>query len=241
MKKTKVFSVALLSIALILLVGISSACGEIVKGNGNVITDDRNVSTFDGIRIGGSFEVFLEQGNSESLRIEADENLMSHIKTEVRGGVLHIWIKESVIRAESMRAYITFVNVENIDISGAVELSGIGSLSFDDLGIEASGATEIDLNLHAGSLELDLSGSSEVDLEGKASNMNLGISGAGELFAEDFLLQSCDIGISGAGSAVINVSERLDIDISGAASVRYKGQPKVSQRVSGAAKVRSID
>ncbi len=241
MKTTRVYVVVLFAFSLMLIGGVSSGCGEIVRGNGNVITEDRTVSSFDGIKVSGAFEVFLEQGSNESLRIEADENLMNLIKTEVRGGVLRIWIEESVIRSESMKAFITFENIESVDISGAVELNGVGMLNFDDLELEASGATEIDLNLNADNLELDLSGSSEIDLEGEASNLTLGISGAGELFAEDFILRSCDISISGAGSAVINVSERLDIDISGAASVRYKGQPKINQRVSGAGKVQSID
>jgi len=241
MKKNMYSRIVLFALVTVILGSLISACGEIVKGNGNVITEDRSISSFDGIRIGGNFEIFLEQGSVESLRIEADENLMGLIKTEVRSGKLIIHIEENVIRAESMKAYITFVNIEDIDISGACELIGVGMLNFDDIEIEASGATEIDLNLHADYLELDLSGSSEVDLEGDATEMSLEISGAGELFAEDFILQTCDISISGAGSAVINVSDILDIDISGAASVKYKGQPKVSQRVSGAAKIRNID
>ncbi len=241
MRRKKYLLVAVIAVFFIGFVNLLTSCDAIVRGNGDVITEDRSVSSFDAIRVSGSFEIFLEQGTSESLRIEADENLMDIIKTEVRSGILTIYTQGNIIHAESMKVYITFVNIDDIDISGAVELTGKGMLSFSDIDIEASGAAEIDLNLQADDLEIDLSGSTEVDLAGKASKMSLEVSGAAELFAEDFELERCDISISGAGSAIVNVRDELDVDISGAASVRYKGQPRVSQNVSGAGKIRSIE
>lgn len=241
MKRNSCLFITVLVISILTIGGLVTSCIDAVRGNGNVVTEDRPVKEFDALRVSGSFEVIIEQGNEESLRIEADENLMEIIETDVRSGTLIIHTEENVIRAESLKAYITFIDLYDIEISGAVELDCIGDLAFEDLFIEASGATEIDLDLNTELLEIGLSGSSEIDLSGTASEMTIDASGAAELFAEDLELKTCYLSISGAGSAVVNVSDLLDIDISGAASVKYKGEPRISQRVSGAAKVRRID
>ena len=55
-----------------------------IKGNGNIITTDRSVSDFDKIGIAGSFDVILKKGNEGAISIQADENLMEYIITEVR-------------------------------------------------------------------------------------------------------------------------------------------------------------
>ena len=208
-----------------------------IDGNGKVKKETRNVSSFDAIKIGGAFEVYLTQGN-ESLVVEADENLLDIITTEVRGGTLVISTDKNIKNAEELNLYIGFKDLERIDISGAVELKADGRLKFDELDIEGSGASEIELDLTADRLSLDFSGASELDLAGSAGTCNIDISGASEIQAYDLELKDCTIDISGAGEAKLNVSDKLKASVSGAGSIRYEGNPSVDSRVSGAGSVR---
>ncbi len=237
---TKKLTMVALSLMLGLVTLASSACMFMdgVDGNGNVKKETRDVSSFDAIKIAGAFEVYLSQGSSEGLVVEADENLLDLIQSEVRGGTLVIDTKENIRDSKELNLYITFKDIEKMDISGAVELKSEEKLKFDELRIDGSGASEITLELEANKLECDFSGASEIELSGSAKYCSIDNSGASELDAYDFVVGEYDIEISGAGDAKIHCTDVLKARISGAASIRYQGDPKVDSRVSGAGSIK---
>lgn len=240
MKTGKIKSIGIFAILLLFITSISSGCMLIdgVEGNGRVVTEERNVSDFNGIDISNAFEVILKQGSSESLTIEADDNLLELIVTEVRGGVLKIYSEKNIRHPKSLKIFLTFKEIDYIDISGAVELTSDGKLTFDKLEIDGSGASEIDLELSANRLDIDFSGASEIDLKGKVTKVNIDISGASEISAYDLETDFMNLDISGAGEARVFVNEELNVEASGAASVRYKGNPSIDTNVSGAGSVK---
>jgi len=218
----------------------SAGCNylEGISGNGNVVKETRNVSSFDGIKIGGAFKVFLSQGNTESVVIEADENLMSIIETDVRGGKLVVGTEENIRHSKKLNIYITVKTLKNIDVSGAVEMKSEGKLELENLDFQGSGASEITLNFTADHVEGDFSGASEIEFEGSAKSCRLDMSGASELKAEGFEVTAFDLVLSGAGDADIHVTGKLNARVSGAANVRYTGDPKVDSEISGAGSVK---
>ncbi len=209
-----------------------------IKGNGKVVKETRDVSGFSKIGVGGAYDVILIQGNNEKVVIEAEENLMEYIKTEVVAGKLKIYNKESLRPKEGMKVYITFKDLEKIDISGACDLNNEGILSLSDLEIEGSGASDIDLKLKLNELEMDCSGASDIYLEGSAQEFDIEVSGASDLNAFEFEVDECSVSLSGAGHVEVYVNKKLDIDVSGAGSCYYKGSPQVNQSVSGAGSVK---
>lgn len=240
MKTEKIKSIGIAAILLLFITSISSGCMLIdgVEGNGRVVTEERNVSDFNGIDISNAFEVILKQGSSESLTIEADDNLLELIVTEVRGGVLKIYSEKNIRHPKSLKIFLTFKEIDYIDISGAVELTSDGKLIFDEIEIDGSGASEIDLELEAEKLEIDFSGASEIDLKGKVTDVEISVSGASEISAYDLETDFMDIDISGAAEARVFANKELNVEASGAASVRYKGNPNIYTNVSGAGSVK---
>lgn len=202
-----------------------------VDGNGHVIKETREVSSFSGLYVGGAFNVFLTQGGSESLSIEADENLMPLIETRVKGNTLEITSKENIGRYKKLNIYINFENLKTLDVSGACEVKGEG-LGFPTLRFEASGASDVELNLTADDLICDYSGASEITLSGKAGKCNIEMSGANEIDAYDLEVGDMEINASGASDAKIFVTGSLKVRSSGASSIRYKGSPTVDSDVS---------
>ena len=223
----------------------NSAClylAESVDGNGHVIKQERDVSPFHAIRVGGSFEVSLIQGDRESLVIEADENLMDFIRTEVSGHTLVVETEGNLRNYDRLKLYITFRELELIDVSGAVNIYGDNTLTFGDLTIESSGATELTLDLEASSLSMELSGASEIDLAGHCRTANLESSGASELRAGNLETEKFTLNISGAGESTVFVTNTLDVNVSGASQVRYKGNPQtINQETSGAGSISKMD
>lgn len=209
-----------------------------IKGNGKVVKDERNVSGFTMLSVGGAYDVILIQGNTEGVVVEAEENLMEYIKTEVSGGKLKIYNKEPLSPKEDMKVYVTFKDLTKIGISGACDLENEGTLSFNELEINSSGASDIELTLKLDELELDCSGASDIELIGSAKELELELSGASEIEAFEFEVEECNLELSGAGHAEVYVTKELDVSVSGAGSCYYKGNPQVSQSVSGAGSVK---
>ncbi len=209
-----------------------------VDGNGDVQKENRDVSGFDAIRVGGAFEVILTQGNSESLVVEADANLMPLIRTEVRNHVLIIDTEKNIRNAEDLNLYITFKTLKNLRLSGAVEVKSENNIRTDALRIEGSGASEVTLDLITDELSCEFSGACEINLSGSAATCDINLTGASEVDAYDFEIGTLDIEISGAGDADVNVTGDLRARVSGAGTVRYKGNPRVDSYTSGAGSVK---
>ncbi|MBC7722662.1 MAG: DUF2807 domain-containing protein, partial [Pedobacter sp.] len=65
-----------------------------VKGSGVLTTEVRTVSNAEKIKSMGSFNVEITPGATTSVKIEGDDNLVKHIITESRNGVLVIKIED---------------------------------------------------------------------------------------------------------------------------------------------------
>lgn len=232
---------AISAILITLLIIVScNVIGEI--GSGNVIREERKVSSFNGIDVSGAFDVMLTQGTANSVFIEADDNLMHLIRTEVRDNILVIDNKKPIAHSKSLKVFITFTDLKSIDLSGAVDIMSQSKLTLSDLSLSGSGASDGKLEMDVQKLKIDCSGGSKLRLSGSARDVDVDASGAVDLLAFDFPAETYKLSISGAGKADINVSKELNVDISGAATVHYKGNPaKNVQDISGAGTVKKVD
>jgi len=229
---------------LIFLIGtfiILTSCFNSIDGNGKVVTEKRKTESFNAIDVAGAYEIILVQGKKEALEIVADENLLEYIDTKVKNNTLFISNKETIRNSKSLKLYITVVDLDNIDASGAVDISNKNILKSNNLEIDVSGAADINLVVDIKDFEINLSGASETTLKGSSANFDIDISGAGELNALELETKDAKIELSGAASASIFVTESLDVDISGAGSVKYKGDPILKQEVSGAGSIKKIN
>jgi hypothetical protein len=243
MKKMKLDRTFFLALITLTVAGFLSGCNEIqgVNGNGNVSTEQRHVDPFSAIDVGGAFQIVLRQGDTVSLILEADENLLQHIITEVRNNQLEISTDRNIGRFEKLKAIITFKSLDEINLHGAVELWSEKSLNFNDLSIDGSGATEMEMTMTVQKLLLTLTGSSEVTLSGTAREVDSRMSGATDLKADDFETNILTMDMSGAGEADVYVTEKMDVTVTGAGDVRYRGEPQqINQNVSGAGSIEKL-
>ncbi|MCX6249916.1 MAG: DUF2807 domain-containing protein [Bacteroidetes bacterium] len=243
MKTTRTFTAILFGIIMINISTLLAGCYMIGEtGNGNVIKQTREVSTFNSISVSGAYDVILSQGTAQSVVIEADENLLPLIKTEVRGNELEIYNKHSIGHSHCMKVYVTVTDLRKIDLSGAVDLSTQTKLTTDELSIDESGASDTKMDIAVKKLNIDCSGGSKLRFSGSATQVRMDVSGAVDIFAYDLATESFHLEISGAGKAEINVSKELNASISGAGTVHYKGTPeKLLTDVSGAGSIRKAE
>ncbi len=224
MKSLKFLTVALVSLSI-------SACtqGQIrktVHGNHNVVTEERKVNSFTAVRVSTGIDVYLKQGNNESLSVEADDNLQEYILTEVRNGELHVYTDANIRDAERKRVYVTMRDIRSLRTTSAGDIVGQTPVKSDKLILSASSAGDIKLDVTANEIQVDINSSGDVTLTGTADKLNADLSSAGDLNAYDLRVREADISASSAGNADINVSEKITARASSAGDVNYKGDPK---------------
>jgi hypothetical protein len=212
-----------------------------VRGSGNVVTQERQVSGFDSVALSGVGEVFITQGDAESLTVETDDNLMRYIETEVRNGTLELRSADNTIPipSQSITFRVSVVNLTGLDSSGAGSFQ-INGLDTDRLKVTLSGAGDIGINsLKATDLEIQSSGAGNIQAAGAVETQEIDLSGLGNYNAPDLESRTASVHMSGAGNAVVWALDTLDVGISGAGNVEYFGSPQVTQDISGAGKVTS--
>ena len=219
--------------------------GGAVAGSGVVKTETRQVSDFNAIVMDYPAEITVRQGKSASLKIEAEDNLLPQLSTEVQNGTLYLknteqsW-QQRVHPSEPVIVTISVVDLNKIQFPTAGKML-IESLQTDSLAISVSGAGDVTLNdLEAGTLNLNLNGAGNLKADGVADTLQINISGLGNFNGEGLQSQDADINISGAGNAQVWVERQLSAGISGAGSIDYYGSPQVSERISGVGNVRKI-
>jgi Putative auto-transporter adhesin, head GIN domain len=212
-----------------------------ITGSGQTSTETRSIGRFKSVRISGAFKAILVKGETSALRLEADDNVLPRIETFVEGGILVIKPKNNswFQNTGPMTAYITFTELEGLDVSGAVSASCESAIETPRFAIDASGASNLRLTLKVNELDGDVSGASKINLSGSADRFGLDASGATSLYAFDMRTLRTRLSLSGASKVEISVSESLDVDASGASKVTFRGNPR-SQHIdaSGASKVR---
>lgn len=202
-----------------------SMMAQDVKGNKNVVKEERSITTFSKLNVGGAFNVYLNQSDETSLVVEADENLMENIKTEVNGDELRISSK-NIKNAKALNIYLSSPKIERLKISGAATLEGENTLTADDLEIIASGASEVELMLDVDELETRASGASSLTLSGSARYHEINASGASEVEAYDLVTNITDAKASGAAQLRINATKEVTSSKSGAGSISVTGNPE---------------
>lgn len=219
--------------------------GGAVAGSGVVKTEARQVSDFNAIAMDYPAEVTVRQGKTESLKIEAEDNLLPQLGTEVRNGTLTLKNTEQnwgqrVNPTEPVIVTISVVELNKVQFSTAGKML-VEGLQTDSLAISVSGAGDITLtDLKASDLNLNLSGAGNLKADGVSNALQLNISGLGNFNGGELQSQEADVNISGAGNAQVWVERQLNAGISGAGSIDYYGSPQVSERISGVGNVKKL-
>jgi len=212
---------------LILLVTGSTSCivnfNETIYGSGNVITEARDVSGIDGLKVSTGIDVVIKQGDKESLEIHADDNLMEHIKTEIVEGTLKIYTDKSIRQEKSLKAYLMYKDLNMLRITSAGDVTGENTLKTEKLRIDVSSAGDLKLDVEADEISLDISSSGDVRISGTAGYMDADLSSAGDLNAYELIVKDCEVDCSSAGDARIYATGEMDLSCSSAGSIYYRG------------------
>ena len=216
-----------------------------VAGSRNVISQTRPLEDFTMINVNYPVNVNIQQGPSDSVTIQAEDNLMPQLSTNISGGTLvlenseHNWNKR-VNPTRTVQVSLTVKNLSAVNFSSA-ENGTISGLQSDSLSISVSGAGSVTLTgIKVKSLDMQLSGAGSLKADGTADQTSIHISGLGSFDGANLAAQSANASISGLGNASLWTKNALVANISGTGSISYYGSPTVQQSVSGLGSVRKL-
>lgn len=228
---------------LLVVASITSGCVMYpgISGSGNIVSESRSVKGFKAVSVGGSGTIHITQGDTESLEVKADDNLLPYLRTEVEGEHLKIWWNRGNLRFSTGPVYTLEVRrLEKLDLSGSLHAE-MDRLTTENFEGRISGSGKIQLGrLKAGDVRLRISGSGDVSLdEGIVDSLDLSISGSGNARTAGVEAGKVEVSISGSGNAEVHAINSLDANVSGSGNVSYLGSPRVNSSVSGSGRVRS--
>lgn len=235
--------ILLFAVAGVLL--FSDSCGvNVLKGEGKKGTVSRSVGTFNAIDVAISSDVKVTVADGAIPRVElvGYENVMKHIKTEVKDGILHITFDLDdtwQIDDEDVEVVVTVPSLSAFSLSGSPDAEIYGNLKGAEFKLDVSGASSVMIdNINTEKLLVDMSGASELNIKGGVVKIaNYDISGAGKIEAFPLQTEETNASFSGAAEGEVSVSKKLDAGISGAGSIKYKGTPEVVKHISGVGSV----
>ena len=193
------------------------------------MTEVRELEGFHSVDLRSFGRVVLMGGSQQKVEVEAEEDLLPRVRTEVRDGVLVVglrWWLGALLRMPELgevQVRVTAPQLRSVRLSGAGQVRSEGALSAEDLDLRLSGAGHLALELKARRVETRLSGAGAVELSGTAEEQEIRLSGAGAVKAERL------------------ASRRVRIRASGAGSVRYLGKPRIESRITGVGRLFPID
>lgn len=252
MKKKLFLFVSLLVIASL----ITASCtltggrglGGGVPGSGKIQTESRDTGPFKAVSLEyPGAEILIRQGEEETVQIEADDNLLPQLSTEVLSGKLTIknlktnW-KASVHPSKPVKIAITVRDLNEIELPTPVGTLEVNGLQASTLKLLLSGGAQVKLNeIQVGLLDAVLSGAGDIQVSGTADEVKLVLSGLGNINAANLKSNKATVELSGMGDATVRVQEELTATITGAGSIQYYGNPQVEQNVNGAGSVKPAE
>lgn len=236
-------------VIILCLVLVTLACGvnfnfaadEAVRGSGKVVSEERTLSGFSQVSLANQGDLVIEFGDEEKLVIEAEENLLQYIESDVSGGKLQIGTRNNVnIRpTRSIRYFLTVTQLEGLEVlsSGSITASNIVVDRFT-AEIKSSGNMRID-SLDADQLRVEVLSSGNIDIsDGQVEDQVIRINSSGDYDAARVQSISAEVDINSSGSARIWVTDSLDVEINSSGNLYYRGEPaRLFTRINSSGKV----
>ena len=198
-----------------------------------VDTRTYDVRPFRKIHLEGAYKVILEQGANPGLRIKTDEDNFDFIDVDSNEETLNLKIIRKHFNLDELTLYITFTDIEKIDIEGGLNLETKGYIELKDFYLHVEGGASIELNIKANRVKVIGEGGVKFELDGIAGELDASISGAGYIDASDLKTKKTDIKVEGVGGGSVYATEELNATIQGVGKIKYKGDPKVYKNIEG--------
>lgn len=226
-----------ITVAFVLALLLSS-CGFDINfgtgeaGNGVVVEETREITEeFTEVSASEGLEVFISQGSDFDIAVEADENIIDLIGTDIKNGKLKIHCVENIGRA-TKKIFVTMPNVTGLYASSGAHLTTENKIKSDKLEIDASSGAILNAMVQANNMDIDASSGANISLEGNANEVYVDASSGSNVRANDLATSNANADASSGANISIDVKDNLTAEASSGGNISYKGDPTVQKNKS---------
>jgi len=224
--KRLIYLMAVVLMATISAVNVNGQFANSIRGNGVVEKNVRSIKEpIHGVKVSSGIDVYLSQGSTQSVTVEADENLHDVIVTKVENGILNVYTDKNIYSASKKRVHVTIPEIDNLSTSSAGDIVGVTPIKTEDIQLTASSAGDISVEIDANEVGINISSSGNINISGKCDKLFARLNSAGDLNGYELVSKEADIEVTSAGNASIYVEDRLDARASSAGDITYRGDP----------------
>jgi predicted small secreted protein len=219
MKRTTAGLAAGLLVLIAALVGACSTLTGIGSDNGPVKTEQRDVSGFTGVRVGGGSELTVTIGSGYRVEITAEEQVLAKLRSRVDAGRLTIDSTEGYTTHRGVQIRITMPALDDLELSG--------------------GATGTVSTVAGSNLAVTLSGGAEATISGSVDRLTVEVSGGSRAHLRGLAVSGAEVSASGGAQVDLTASGRVSGSASGGSTVDAWGGASLSVDTSGGSEARS--
>lgn len=202
---------------------VLAACGGggITVGSGNVISETREVSDISAVALSTSGALTITQGETESLTIEADDNILPLLTSDVVNGTLKLDSKPNT-SFSTQNSIIYTLTVKDISAitgtgSGSIEVGDLTPQSDLSMTITGSGSLNASAIHSEANISITAEGSGGFNvkgIEGDAVSLTIRGNGGGEILL--MMATTVDVTLTGSGSLSTNgAAQSQTVNLSG--------------------------
>ncbi|MDR1896423.1 MAG: DUF2807 domain-containing protein [Prevotellaceae bacterium] len=194
------------------------------------------------LEISSVFKVYIKQGDTQNIVLEADDDVIPYVVTEVKNGKLKVYISKKIKWiTSSNKLYITVQTLDKIKVAGAssivfdngfsannikMEVAGAsfitGKLEINDVDIKIAGASKAELEIFANQAAISVKGASSVVLSGEANTQKIEATGMSKIDAENFKGDSAEVQATGMSKVTVGAKNLSQLRSVGASSIIKK-------------------
>ncbi|MES2898748.1 MAG: head GIN domain-containing protein [Pseudomonadota bacterium] len=217
--------------------------GERVQGSGNIKKVSRELAHFTGVGLSLPATVELRIGNTESITIETDDNLLPLIDTVIENGVLKVRPakKNMNLQTRTMKIVIQARTIDSIALggSGSIESDALRGANMEFV-LGGSGSISVK-GVDAESVKITVGGSGNFKSgSGVIDRLAVSIGGSGDVDAGQLKAREASVSVAGSGEATVWASDTLSMRVAGSGDVNYYGDPKLSKSVAGSGSAKRL-
>jgi len=197
-----------------------------IKGNRNVVSEDRTISSnFDVIKVQQGIHLYLTQDNSTDIRVEADENIIDLLVTEVKNNELKVYFEKNVYRAKARNVYLTTDDISRIKTSSGAHVKSENTIQVTSLDLDASSGSSMKVYVNADEITSSSSSGADIDIFGKAETLSGTASSGSSIDADELNVVDAYVKASSGANINVKLSGRLTAKASSGGDIDYEGNP----------------
>ncbi|KAB8155228.1 DUF2807 domain-containing protein [Kordia sp. TARA_039_SRF] len=200
--------------------------GSGIKGNRNVVSEERDAEeSFTVIKASEGLDVYITQSETASIEVEADENVIGLIATDINNGVLKIHTEKNIGRCKSKKVHVSLPVIEKIISTSGADVFSTSIIIAEMLEVKSNSGADVKLEVEAESIICSTSSGADIKIAGTADSLEATASSGSDIIAKDLTVKNCNASASSGADVTVYVTEKLVASSSSGGDVNYYGNP----------------